>query len=147
MAKIATSEIVRIIERAAIEDMVHLYAKNVRDGRGMSCGELFTLDAVFEVRQAPVFGSASYIIRSKILGREAISAHIARSAGHELQICPAISNLMVALNGSAAVSTCLMTNLASANGSQTLGEYHDAYRKRGGRWLFSERIFTIVDGV
>lgn len=129
--------------RAAISDLVHVYAQHVRLGQGSECGKLFTDDAVFEVRQAAALGAPSFTTRSKAMGREAIAAYVAKSAAPGVQVCPLISNLLVEVNGAEAVSTCVMRTILLGGGEGVLGEYRDTFRKDA-EWRFTSRTFTIV---
>jgi hypothetical protein len=129
--------------RAAIADLVHTYAKHVREGNGVACGDLFTADAVFEVREALIGHEATARTRSKLMGREAIMSYVARTAAPEARVCPLIHNLLIQINGREATSTCVMTSLVWSSGRQIVGEYQDSYRNETG-WRFASRIFTII---
>lgn len=129
--------------RAAIADLVHTYALNIRTGNGPACAQLFTEDAVFEVREAQVVSAQPARTRSTLVGREAITHYVARTAAPEMRVCPLIHNLLIQVNGHEASSTCVMTSLVWASGNQIIGEYQDRFRYENG-WRFTSRIFTIL---
>ena len=127
--------------RAAIADLVHTYALNIRSGNAGECMKLFTEDAVFEVREAHIGGPDGVRTRSKFTDRDGISSHLLRTK--ETRVCPFISNLLVNVQGRDATSTCLMTSLVWSRGLHIVGEYHDTYRYDTD-WRFSSRVFTIL---
>lgn len=129
--------------RAAIADLVHTYALNIRTGNGVECAQLFTEDAVFEVREALVSSSEPGRTRSRLTGRDAITNYVARTSAPETRVCPLIHNLLIQVNGHEASSSCVMTSLVWASGKQLIGEYQDSYRYENG-WRFTSRIFTIL---
>ena len=128
--------------RLAIADVVHGYARNIRAGRGADCLALFTADGVFEIRDAPLDGSAEPTVRARLEGQQAIMAYLAGSAGGDARVCPMIHNLIIDVNGNEASSDCVMEAIVS-NGQTLFGEYHDRFRFEDGRWRFSSRLFTI----
>ena len=138
------ARIERLEARAAIADLVYEYALNIRSGKGAECVKLFTEDAVFEVREAPLGRANAARTRAKLAGHEAISIYLARSASSESEtrVCPMIHNLLIRVDGSHAESSCAMTAQVS-NGQTLLGEYQDRYRYEEG-WRFSSRVFTIL---
>jgi hypothetical protein len=140
-----TTRLAGLEARAAVADLVHRYALNIREGKGAACGKLFTEDAVFEVREAPAFGSATCRTRSRVAGREAIAAYVSKSATPDARVCPLISNLIIHIDATKAQSSCVMTTLVVPGGQQILGEYHDTFRYEDG-WRFSSRTFTIIVG-
>lgn len=132
-----------LLARAAIADLVHRYALHVRSGEGIDCGEFFTDDAFFEVREAPVANPGAARTRSRLEGHAAISSYVARTTQPETRVCPIISNLLIDVHGNEATSSCVMTSIVWASGRQLVGEYRDTYRFDG-RWLFTSRTFTIL---
>jgi hypothetical protein len=129
--------------RAAIADLVHTYAKNVRRGDGSECAQLFTEDAVFEVRE-PILGKPGVsCTRSKVTGHDAIARYLSRTATPESRVCPLIHNLLIEVNGCEATSSCVMTSIIWSTGQQLIGEYQDTYRYETG-WRFASRVFTIL---
>ncbi len=137
MARLALIE-----ARAAIEDLVYAYARNIRAGKGGDCAELFTKDAVFEIREAPLDGHAVGRVRAKLAGHDAILGYLVQSVSSTRRICPMIHNLLIRVNGQEASSDCVMTAFVS-NGQRLVGEYQDRFRYEGS-WRFSSRGFTIL---
>ena len=129
--------------RAAITDLVHTYALNIRNGKGTACAELFTADAEFEVREALVASGAPCRTRSRLTGRDAITQYVSRTSAPETRVCPLIHNLLIQVNGREATSSCIMISLVWASGKQLVGEYQDSYRYENG-WRFTSRVFTIL---
>ena len=132
-----------LVARAAIADLVHTYALNIRTGNGAECVKLFTEDAVFEVREARVGSPGVGQTRSRLTGHDAISNYLARTATPEMRVCPLIHNLLIQITGREATSTCVMTSLLWSSGQQVIGEYQDSYRYQTG-WRFTSRVFTIL---
>ena len=129
--------------RAAIADLVHTYAKNVRTGNGSECAKLFTENAVFEVREALPGSPGLARTRSKVTGHDAIASYVSRTAAPEARVCPLIHNLLIQIDGHEATSSCVMTSIVWSSGKQIIGEYQDSYRYETG-WRFTSRIFTIL---
>lgn len=126
----------------AIADLVHGYARNIREGRGADCLTLFTRDAVFEVRDAPLGSAEAPRTRARLEGHDAILAYLTNSASAETRVCPMIHNLLIEVNGPEAKSNSVMRAIVST-GQGLFGEYHDGFRYED-RWLFSSRVFTIL---
>jgi SnoaL-like domain len=130
--------------RAAIADLVHRYAFNIRTGRGADCAALFTEDAVFEIREAHPAKLAAARVRQSLAGRDAIRDYIVVAAGSGILVCPLIHNLLIEVNGNEAHSNCIMTTRTWPAGRELIGEYRDAYRYESA-WLFRSRVYTIFD--
>jgi SnoaL-like domain len=129
--------------RAAIADLVHTYALYIRAGNGAECAKLFTPEAVFEVREAPLGGRGAARSRSRVTGHDSISSYLARASGSETQVCPLIHNLLIRVAGREATSSCIMTSFVWPSGQQFIGEYEDSY-KHETTWLFTSRVFTML---
>lgn len=129
--------------RAAIADLVHRYAFNIRRQRGRENIALFTDDAEFIVRNATPTDLDAAQTRTHVVGREAIADYIARSAGSGILVCPIIHNLLIEIDGACAESSCLMTTRSWPAGHELIGEYHDSFRRDGDSWRFSKRVYTI----
>jgi hypothetical protein len=125
--------------RAAIADLVHTYALNIRSRRGAGCGDLFTEDAVFETRK----GEPDAAVLNRLEGRAAIRAYLAKASEGASRVCPMIHNLLVNVHGGEASSNCLMVAVVLPSGDELLGEYRDTYRFEGA-WRFSSRTYTIL---
>ena len=129
--------------RAAIADLVHGYANNVRAGNTADCVKLFTADGSFEVREDFFGGPDGGRTRSKVVGHADIAAYLNRTAVAKIRVCPLIHNLVVRIDGLRATSNCAMMSIIWPSGQKIVGEYHDSYRYEHG-WRFSSRIFTII---
>jgi SnoaL-like domain len=130
--------------RAAIADVVHGYAFNIRSGNAAACEQLFTEDAVFEVRERG--GGGITQLRSKLTSRSAIIAYLTEGSSSLIRLCPLIQNLMVRVNGREATSTSAMIAYVLPNGKGIIGEYEDNFRYEE-RWRFCYRIYTILGEV
>lgn len=130
-------------DRAAIADVVHTYALNIRDGAGTACAELFAEDAVFEMFDADPSG-LSPRLRARIEGRDAIIAHIAGASKAGARVCPMIHNLTIRLDGDVAESACTMNAVTIPGGHELIGAYRDRFRYDGEAWRFTARAHTIL---
>lgn len=126
--------------KAAIADLVHTYALNIRARRGAACADLFTDDAVFETRRA----DPEERTMNRLEGRDAIVAYLAKTTQGETRMCPMIHNLLIAVDGARATSNCVMAAVALPGGTELIGEYQDAYRFEDGAWRFTARTYTIL---
>ena len=140
-----TARIELIEARAAIADLVHTYARNIRAGCGADCVKLFTEQAVFEVREAPLASRETHRTRARVVGHQEIMGYLVGSASSDVRVCPMIHNLLIRVDGREAESDCVMTAYVS-NGQRLVGEYQDQFRHDGG-WRFSSRVFTILGGM
>ena len=129
--------------RAAIADLVHTYALYIRAGNGAECVKLFTADAVFEVREAPLGRRGAARSRSRLTGHDAISNYLARASESDTQVCPLIHNLLIRVDGREATSSCVMTSFVWPSGQQFIGEYEDSYKYET-TWRFTSRVFTML---
>lgn len=132
-----------LLARAAIADLVHRYALQVRSGEGIDCTEFFTEDATFEVREALIGKPGPARTRSRLEGHAAIGTYIGRTSAPESRVCPLISNLLIEVDDNKATSSCVMTSIVWATGRQLVGEYRDSYRLDDA-WRFTSRTFTIL---
>jgi hypothetical protein len=128
--------------RAAIADLVHVYALNIRSGNAAACEELFTEDAFFEVRER-LGGTGTTRTRSTLTGRTAITAYLTAGAASETRLCPLIQNLIIRVSGDRATSSSAMVAFILTTGNRILGEYEDSFRYEQ-EWRFCSRIFTIL---
>jgi hypothetical protein len=138
----ATQEAESRDSRAAITDLIHRYAYNVRNRRGADCAALFTTDAVFEIREANPADPAAARLRKRLSGRDEIRDYVAAATGSGIIVVPLIHNLLIDVHGNEAHSNCIMTTRTWPSGHEMIGEYHDSLRRESG-WLFSARIYTI----
>jgi hypothetical protein len=139
------ARIERLEARADVADVVYTYALNIRSGNAAACEQLFTLDAIFEVRERST-GAGVTQTRSRLSGRSAIMAHLTDGAASQIRLCPLIHNVIVRVNGREATSTSAMTTFVLPNGKGILGEYDDSFRRED-EWRFCSRIYTILGEV
>jgi SnoaL-like domain len=128
--------------RAAITELVHVYALNIRSGNAAASAQLFTEDAIFEVRER-LGGIGAGRTRSKLTGRAAIMAYLNDGAASQTRLCPLIQNLIIRVSGHQATSTSAMVAFMLATGHSILGEYEDSFSYQH-EWRFCSRIFTIL---
>ncbi|HEX7820055.1 MAG TPA: nuclear transport factor 2 family protein [Sphingobium sp.] len=84
-------ERIRILEaRAAIADLVHRYALNIRNRLPEACGALFTDDGVFEIRDADPAGEPGFTTRAHSIGREAVMGYVLGSTRSGFHVFPMI---------------------------------------------------------
>jgi hypothetical protein len=141
--KIGDEAIEVMVARTAIAEVLYGYARGIRNGDVSTCVEMFTHDAVFEVRDAAPAEAAGYRVRHILRGREEIRAYLQYGAAASVKAYPLIHNLMIEVNGLEAFSNCMMTAWVLPVGRQVLGEYEDRYRWEQG-WRFVSRIYTIL---
>ena len=128
--------------KAAIADLVHSYALNIRKGEPARNEALFTPDASFEVREADPLRGETLAVLKRSEGTAAVMSAISGSTTTH-RVFPAIHNLIVTLDGECATATSLMIATVFPGRGETLGEYDDCFRRDGGVWRFSARIYTI----
>jgi hypothetical protein len=131
-------------DRAHIADLIHEYALIIRYGRFADCEDLFTEDAVFEVRGGALGMLADAPVLTRLQGRSAILAHLVRGkpAGGGGAVCPMIHNILIRLNGAEASSSCVMAGFVAESGATIVGEYRDTFRSED-RWRFTSRTYTM----
>jgi hypothetical protein len=129
-------------DRQAVADLVYRYALHIRSGEGKLAAGLFTADGVFEVRERDPFDPGSLTTRTRNEGLPQIEAHIGQ-AGGAIRMVPMIHNLLVELAGDTAAASSLMVGKMWPTPNEVVGEYADSFRREGGEWKFSERIYTI----
>ncbi len=129
--------------RAAIADLVHGYALNIRTRQPEACGPLFTDDGSFEIRDADPAGEGGFTTRAHSIGREAVMAYVTGSTRSGFHVFPMIRNLLITVDGPAATASSLMSSRTWPAGAEVFGEYQDSFRQEAGVWRFSARIFTI----
>jgi hypothetical protein len=129
-------------DRAAIGDLVHAYALHIRRGEPKRAAALFAEDGAFEVREADPLDPVSLKVRSRTEGRPHVETYITSSTA-SARMVPMIHNLLVELAGDSATASSLMIGRIWPSPREVFGEYSDTFRRVDGRWLFSERIYTI----
>ena len=133
---------VTLADKAAIADLVHTYALNIRNRQPERNEALFTADAVFEVREADPMQPDTMMVRSRSQGLAAVMQSVCASTARN-RVFPAIHNLIVTLNGDQAEASSLMIATVFPGGHEMLGEYDDRFRREQQGWRFAARTYTI----
>jgi hypothetical protein len=128
--------------RASITDLIHGYARTVRQHDFPACAAMFTSDAIFEIREAAATEPAGYRQRYLFRGPDEIRDYLEKGAIASLSVFPLIQNLIISVKGLTATSNCMMNAWLMPGGRQILGEYEDFFRWESG-WRFSRRVYTI----
>lgn len=129
-----------------VADLVHRYARLVRERRGIECRNLFCDDAYYEIRQAdPLGGPGDSTLRTRLDGAAAIADYVDASSKGGVRLFPTIFNLMVEPGPASARSNCLMVSRTIPHGHEVFGIYDDEYVLKDGIWLFASRTYTICD--
>lgn len=131
-------------DHQAIADLVHGYARAIREARPQAGTALFTDDGVFEVRERNPHNPASERLLQRLEGREAVGAMIAQSTSGAVRLCPLIHNLMVTTSGDTAEANSIMEGRSWPAGGEFIGEYHDSFRRTPDGWRFSQRSYTLL---
>lgn len=131
----------RAESRMAIAELIHSYARCIRYDRPDEVGALFTADGIFELREGHP-DKPEFTVKYRLEGRESVHAQMAHNKGYAHPV-PLIHNLIVEVDGDHATASCVMEGRIYGGGQGVTGEYHDTFRREGGKWLFAARIFTI----
>jgi hypothetical protein len=143
MTDAGLAERIRLIEdRAAIADLVHLYARAMRYGRPADAMHLFTEDGVFEIRDG-LPTSPEFTVRTRLEGRIHIDVYLVQRKGGAPAVCPLIHNLLIEVDGDTARASSVMETQMLDTGRKTIGEYDDRFRREDGTWKFAARTYTI----
>lgn len=129
--------------RLDIADLVHRYAFYVRNRQAALCADLFSDDAVFEIREVDPLEASGVTVRQVLNGRRAIGDYVTKTEASSLRICPLIFNLLVEVKGSTAVSNAMMQSRTWPAGHEVIGQYDDSFVQHQAEWVFQSRIFTI----
>lgn len=128
--------------RAAIADLMHAYARVIRQDRPQDAPALFLRDAVFEIRDGHP-SLPDHTIRARLEGREHIATYLGRGGGGRPHPVPLIHNLMIELDGDMARANCVMEAQVLGTDRKVFGDYADTFRRVEGRWQFASRTYTI----
>lgn len=134
--------IARLEDRAAITDLVHLYAYAMRHARPEDAIPLFTEDGIFEIREG-LPGKTDFKLRTRLEGRTHIDVYLAHREGGAPAVCPLIHNLLIEIDGDSARASSVMETQVLGTDQSIIGEYADAFRREGGKWRFASRTYTI----
>jgi hypothetical protein len=133
----------RAESRAAIADLIHTYARLIREDRPQEAPALFVRDGVFEIRDGHP-DKPDHSVRARLEGREHIAAYLGQGGGggrpHPV---PLIHNLVVEVDGDGGTANCVMEAQVLGTEHKVFGEYRDSFRRVDGRWLFASRTYTI----
>ena len=130
-----------IESRQQIADLVHRYTECVRDRTESEVANLMTDDAWVEIHHGDAFAPGETVLKDRFEGREGILGSFKSVAGLDAVVWPMIHNLRIELEGDHASSRCVMASSVRPHGMQFIGEYHDTFRRTGGKWLFTSRVF------
>ena len=142
------SDLARRIERleaeSAIADLVHAYARAVRREEVEQLADLFIPTGAFEVRGGHP-DRAEYKVRMRFETPDALVVYLLEGKGKPHPV-PLIHNLMIEVDGDSATANSMMAAPIHGTDREILGEYRDSFVRVAGRWLFSERIYTVYEG-
>lgn len=140
-----TEQRLDVIEsRLACADLVHEYARLIRSDRPDEVAALFTHDGTFECRNGHP-DSAEHTVMFHNHSRAEIHAHMAANKGKPHPV-PLIHNLSIKVAGDTAAGNAVMEAQIYGQDTRIIGEYHDLFRREGGKWYFASRIYTIFRG-
>ena len=134
----------RLESRAAIEELIHAYARCIRRDLPEEAPLLFLPDGAFEIRDGHPHGQA-HEVRARLEGREQIHAYLLQGKGKAHPI-PLIHNLIVEIDGDSATANCVMEAQIYGTQHKVVGEYRDTFRRVDGKWFFALRTYTIFKG-
>lgn len=114
--------------RTKIANVVHRYAYYIRTQQAAKVADLFTEDAVFEVRSVNPLDLRNVQVRRTLTGRQAISDYVIKAEGYGIHVCPLIFNLLIEIDGDTATSNAVMESRTWPAGHEVIGEYDDSFR-------------------
>jgi len=129
--------------REAIADVIHDYARFMREKKADEIKGLFAEESFFELREGHP-DKADFTVRERLEGMENIVEHLLRVDGP--QPIPLIHNLTVKVSGDAATSNCVMEGQFYGAEMRVFGAYDDTFQRIDGRWIFASRTYTIFIG-
>lgn len=129
-------------QHTMIANVIHRYAYYIRTRQAIRVAELFTKDAVFEIRSVAPLDPNNVQVRRTLAGRQAIVDYVTKAEEQGICISPLIFNLLVEINGNTATSNAVMESRTWPAGHEVIGEYDDCFRHED-EWRFQSRVFTI----
>lgn len=129
----------RLESREAIADLIHAYARFMREKKADDVKGLFAPESFFELREGDP-GEAG-TVRERLEGPEDIVEHLLRVDGP--QPIPLIHNLAISVSGDTGSSNCVMEGQFYGVEMRVFGEYDDTFQRIDGRWYFASRTYTI----
>lgn len=130
-----------IEDRFAVTDALSHYSMGISEGRPKDAVALFTEDGAFELRVKEATG---YSVRFRLEGKPALMNGIANQVNSGANPCPMLHNVLVEIDGDRAFASALMETAMAGQTTRVVGVYNDTLVREGGRWLFRERVFTIL---
>lgn len=134
----------RLESRAAIEQLIHAYARCIRRDLPEEAPLLFLPGGVFEIRDGHPHRS-EHQLGARLEGREHILFYLTEGKGKALPV-PMIHNLMIEVDGDSASASSVMEAQIYGTSHKVLGEYNDSFRRVDGKWFFAVRTYTIFKG-
>jgi len=135
MTKTLEDRIAEIEAREAIKELRARYGWCATRGDYTGVANCFTPDGVFEAGLGKD--------RNRLVGREAISAALARLVT-PVAVMPMLHNETIRIVGDEAQGTCTMESRVAPNfDGGFVGYYHDRLRRIDGKWLFTERRWFV----
>lgn len=131
----------RIESRAAIADLVHEYARCVRNDRPEDVPALFAPGGSFEIRDGHP-SRPDFTVRARFDSPAALGEYLMAGKGKPHPV-PLIHNLMIEVEGDSATASSVMEAQVFGTDHKVFGEYRDSFRRIAGRWLFASRTYTI----
>lgn len=123
-----------VLARHEIERALIAFARAMDDRAWSRLDAILTEDAVGDYGEGPMVGRAAIVATlRRYLDGCGVTQHL-------------LGNLVVDLEGDAAVSRCYVSDMHLGAGDKahltyvTLGDYHDRWRRIDGRWRMVERI-------
>ncbi len=132
----------RLESREAIADLVHGYARFMRERKADDVKTLFAPRSFFELREGHPGETGT--VRDRHEGPEDIVEHLLRVDGP--QPIPLIHNLSIQVTGDTGSSNCVMEGRFYGVEMRVFGEYDDTYQRIGDRWYFASRTYLIFSG-
>lgn len=129
-----SDRILALEDREQIKEVVALYSLYILQGQASRIPELFTEDGVFRTS-----------LDLRVQGRDDLVAFFSRMPPGVT--FPIVQTTTITLDGDTAHHVGVMNNPAYLEGrAGYMGIYEDRLRRIEGRWRFSERSFTFVQG-
>jgi hypothetical protein len=122
-------------DRETIKEAVAMYSLYILNNETSKIPDLFADDGVFGIESANL----------RVAGREALIAFF--NYMKPGSTFPFVQTTAIVLNGDTARHVGVMDNPSHIEGRKGyMGIYNDTLRRISGRWLFTERSFTFLQG-
>jgi hypothetical protein len=121
------AQLQRIQDHLAIQTLVAKYAWHAARGEYEPLAKLFTADGLFISPSArPPAGTLAQFYATHLKPGLTI---------------PMVTNHIIEIDGDSARGRCTMQSLWQGTGPGFVGFYEDEYRREGGEWRFTRRVF------